>query len=395
LAATSAAGEHVTDESIVTSCSKMQVLDRMLRHLKANGHKVLIFSQFARTLEILCDYMELRESQFGGYEHLDGSTPREERQSAMDRFNTDPDTFAYLLSTRAGGLGINLTGADTVIIYDSDWNPHADSQAEDRAHRIGQTRPVVVYRLVTAGSVEEGLVHRANSKRALERVVLQEGKWLREREDEEAAVSTPATAPTRGSSRLSKRQRTKPSAPPASQEQEEEGVEEEGQVPRVRGRGARSVKAAGSAAGTTPSGKRSRGAAGADKHTIERKDMRRWLREDLESAGIGRPIGASELEGILDRSAVLAAGAQVLTRVEGDEAAAKLGFTPDQLRVAAAEAARTSSAAKTPSSSSSSSLTHRLPTRGPGYEVTYHSVSALKSIAQFAVSDADGAPTPT
>ncbi|KAA0177833.1 hypothetical protein FNF27_01004 [Cafeteria roenbergensis] len=146
------------------------VLDSMLRRLKADGHKVLIFSQFARTLEILSDYLELRRPEFGAYEHLDGSTPREERQASMDRFNERADRFAFLLSTRAGGMGINLTGADTVIIYDSDWNPHADSQAEDRAHRIGQTRPVVVYRLVTAGSVEEALVHRANSKRALERL---------------------------------------------------------------------------------------------------------------------------------------------------------------------------------------------------------------------------------
>ncbi|KAA0171153.1 hypothetical protein FNF28_00920 [Cafeteria roenbergensis] len=151
------------------------VLDSMLRRLKADGHKVLIFSQFARTLEILSDYLELRRPEFGAYEHLDGSTPREERQASMDRFNERADRFAFLLSTRAGGMGINLTGADTVIIYDSDWNPHADSQAEDRAHRIGQTRPVVVYRLVTAGSVEEALVHRANSKRALERLVLRDG----------------------------------------------------------------------------------------------------------------------------------------------------------------------------------------------------------------------------
>ncbi|KAA0156459.1 hypothetical protein FNF29_01250 [Cafeteria roenbergensis] len=165
-----------TDESIVESCSKMQVLDSMLRRLKADGHKVLIFSQFARTLEILSDYLELRRPEFGAYEHLDGSTPREERQASMDRFNERADRFAFLLSTRAGGMGINLTGADTVIIYDSDWNPHADSQAEDRAHRIGQTRPVVVYRLVTAGSVEEALVHRANSKRALERLVLRDGR---------------------------------------------------------------------------------------------------------------------------------------------------------------------------------------------------------------------------
>ena len=110
----------------------------------------------------------------------DGEDEEEEEEE-----EEDDDVFCFLLSTRAGGLGINLTAADTVIMFDSDWNPHSDSQAEDRAHRIGQTRPVVVYRLVTAGGVEESLVRRANGKRALERMVLQEGKWLRDRMDKE------------------------------------------------------------------------------------------------------------------------------------------------------------------------------------------------------------------
>jgi ATP-dependent DNA helicase len=315
-----AKGGSETDETIVECCAKMQVLDRMLRQLKRQGHKVLIFSQFARTLEILSDYMELRADEFGKYEHLDGSTPREERQESMDRFNRDASTFVFLLSTRAGGMGINLTGADTVIMYDSDWNPHADSQAEDRAHRIGQTRPVVVYRLVTAGSVEEALVHRANSKRALERIVLQDGKWLREEAKRGRAPSR-----ERSAKRVARASMVSPDCP-------------------------------------TP--------APAD---LSREDMRRWLRDDVDSLQASAPITAEELEGVLDRRAVLSAGATVLATIEGEEAAQKLGFPLEQLRAAAESAKGTAS----------------LPPKGRGYEVTYHSVGALKSIARFAWAESE------
>ena len=95
-----------------------------------------------------------------GYVRLDGSTKMVDRQAAIDKFNKDPATFAFLLSTRAGGLGINLTAADTCILFDSDWNPHQDSQAQDRCHRYGQTRPVVVYRLLTTGSVEIDMMEK-------------------------------------------------------------------------------------------------------------------------------------------------------------------------------------------------------------------------------------------
>merc|ERR1711988_291654 len=96
----------------------------------------------------------------------------EDRQRQMDEFNTNPDVGVFLLSTRAGGLGINLVGADTVIIYDSDWNPQADLQAQDRCHRIGQTRPVMVYRFVTANTIDQKIVERAAAKRKLEKMVI-------------------------------------------------------------------------------------------------------------------------------------------------------------------------------------------------------------------------------
>ena len=104
----------------------------------------------------------------------------------MDLFNTDPEYGVFLLSTRAGGLGINLTAADTVIIYDSDWNPHQDMQAMDRCHRIGQTKPVHVLRLATAHSVEGKMLSRANSKLALEKLVITKGNFRQELADEES-----------------------------------------------------------------------------------------------------------------------------------------------------------------------------------------------------------------
>ena len=354
--------ETTTDETIVTSCAKMAVLDTMLRRLKREGHKVLVFSQFARTLEVLSDYLEMRRPVLGAFEHLDGSTPREERQASMDRFNEDGGTFAFLLSTRAGGLGINLTGADTVIIYDSDWNPHADSQAEDRAHRIGQTRPVVVYRLVTAGSVEQGLVQRANSKRALERVVLQDGRWLR--------GDRPGAA-----GRAGKRARGRDDA--AGEADGEEDGEPAGTPlteaaepsPPKRARG----RAQGAAAGT----------AADPRHAIERTDLRRWLRDDLTGAGTAEAIGPEELDAVLDRPAVMGAGAAVLARIEGTDVAERLGFSAEQLRRAAEQAAMGPSAP-----AAASAARGALPPRGRGYEVTYHSVSALRNLAAFAGDDA-------
>ena len=163
-------GSAVVDRLVVTS-GKMVLIDKLLRRLKETGHRVLIFSQMVRVLDILSEYMTLR-----GFRHqrLDGSTPAHQRHQAMERFNApDSPDFAFLLSTRAGGLGINLATADTVLLFDSDWNPQNDLQAMARAHRIGQKDIVNIYRLVTSGSVEEDILERAKRKMVLDHVVIQ------------------------------------------------------------------------------------------------------------------------------------------------------------------------------------------------------------------------------
>jgi chromodomain-helicase-DNA-binding protein 1 len=151
-----------TLKGLVMSSGKMVLLDKLLARLKADGHRVLIFSQMVRLLDILSDYMSHR-----GYLHqrLDGTVPSEVRKKAIEHFNApnSPD-FAFLLSTRAGGLGINLETADTVIIFDSDWNPQNDLQAMARAHRIGQKSHVSVYRFVSKDTMEEDVLERAKRR---------------------------------------------------------------------------------------------------------------------------------------------------------------------------------------------------------------------------------------
>uniref|UniRef100_A0A8C5QCV1 Proliferation-associated SNF2-like protein n=1 Tax=Leptobrachium leishanense TaxID=445787 RepID=A0A8C5QCV1_9ANUR len=166
--------EFKVDKELVNSSGKFLVLDRLLPEMKKRGHKVLIFSQMTMMLDILMDYCYYKKFQFS---RLDGSMSYAEREENMRSFNTDPDVFIFLVSTRAGGLGINLTAADTVIIYDSDWNPQADLQAQDRCHRIGQTKPVVVYRLVTANTIDQKIVERAAAKRKLEKLVIHKNKF--------------------------------------------------------------------------------------------------------------------------------------------------------------------------------------------------------------------------
>ncbi|KAJ7387931.1 hypothetical protein OS493_001283 [Desmophyllum pertusum] len=161
-------------EELVTSCGKMLLLDRMLPELKQRGHKVLLFSQMTRMMDILEDYCILRNY---GYSRLDGQMKMSDRQEEIKKFEADPSVLVFLLSTRAGGLGLNLAVADTVIIYDSDWNPQMDLQAQDRCHRIGQTKPVVVYRFVTANTVDQKIVERASTKRKLEKMIIHKGKF--------------------------------------------------------------------------------------------------------------------------------------------------------------------------------------------------------------------------
>eukprot|EP00899_Mesostigma_viride_P018681 jgi/Mesvir1/26814/Mv20575-RA.3 len=171
-------------EELIRQSGKMELLDRLLNKLKARGHKVLIFSQMTKMLDIVETYLE---DKGHGYCRIDGSVPADVRRQQIHDFHHEADKFVFLLSTRAGGLGINLTCADTVIIFDSDWNPHQDLQAMDRCHRIGQTRPVHVYRLVTGNSVEGRMLELASNKLALERVVIRKGNFLQEAEDKKAA----------------------------------------------------------------------------------------------------------------------------------------------------------------------------------------------------------------
>ena len=156
---------------------KLQTLCILLRKLKAGGHKCLIFTQMSKMLDILEVFLNLHAHS---YVRLDGSTGIDKRQKLMDRFNSDDKLFCFILSTRSGGLGINLTGADCVIFYDSDWNPAMDAQAQDRAHRIGQTREVNIYRLVCESTVEENILVKARQKRHLDFLVMTEGSFSEE-----------------------------------------------------------------------------------------------------------------------------------------------------------------------------------------------------------------------
>ncbi|CAK9826197.1 Chromodomain-helicase-DNA-binding protein 1 [Anthophora retusa] len=158
-------------QQIIRGSGKLVLLDKLLVRLRETGHRVLIFSQMVRMLDILGEYLQKKHFPF---QRLDGSIKGELRKQALDHFNADgSQDFCFLLSTRAGGLGINLATADTVIIFDSDWNPQNDLQAQARAHRIGQKNQVNIYRLVTKNSVEEEIVERAKQKMVLDHLVIQ------------------------------------------------------------------------------------------------------------------------------------------------------------------------------------------------------------------------------
>lgn len=168
-------------KGLIASSGKMMLLDRLLTKLKRDKHRVLIFSQMVKMLDILGDYLQLRGYQF---QRLDGTIAAGPRRMAIDHFNADESNdFCFLLSTRAGGLGINLMTADTVIIFDSDWNPQADLQAMARAHRIGQKKPVSIYRLVSKETVEEEILERARNKLMLEFITIQRGVTDKEKKE--------------------------------------------------------------------------------------------------------------------------------------------------------------------------------------------------------------------
>lgn len=169
-------------EQLVKSSGKMVLMEKLLQKLFDGGHKVLVFSQMVRVLDLLEELLKLKRYK---YERLDGSTTSSARLSAVDRFNRKScQRFVMLLSTRAGGLGLNLTAADIVIIFDSDWNPQNDLQAMARAHRIGQTRAVRVYRLLTAKTYEMHMFHSASLKLGLERAVLSQNREQNDESDE-------------------------------------------------------------------------------------------------------------------------------------------------------------------------------------------------------------------
>lgn len=155
-------------------CGKLQKLASMLKDLKREGHRVLIFTQMSKMLDVLESFMSMNGHS---YFRLDGQTKLEERQYMMECFNNNPKIFAFILSTRSGGVGINLTGADTVIFYDSDWNPAMDAQAQDRCHRIGQTRNVNIYRLISESTIEERILLKANQKRHMNEIVIHNGAF--------------------------------------------------------------------------------------------------------------------------------------------------------------------------------------------------------------------------
>jgi len=186
-------GEH-----LVENCGKLVMVDKLLKRLKERGSRVLIFTQMTRVLDILEDYMVMRGYKYCRYViilshkyglfcesisyifdffRIDGNTEYDVRESSIEAFNApNSDKFCFILSTRAGGLGINLQTADTCILYDSDWNPQADLQAQDRCHRLGQKKPVSVYRLVSENTIEEKIVERAQQKLKLDAMIVQQGR---------------------------------------------------------------------------------------------------------------------------------------------------------------------------------------------------------------------------
>merc|ERR1712194_248116 len=160
----------------VERSGKLQVLQKILPLWKQKDHKVLIFCQWTKMLTIIQQFIIDQEWNFF---RMDGKTSVSNRQNLVDKFNNDPEVFVMLLTTRTGGVGLNLTGADKIIIYDPDWNPQTDAQARERSYRFGQTRHVTIYRLITAGTIEEKIYHRQIFKTALSNTVLQDPKQRR------------------------------------------------------------------------------------------------------------------------------------------------------------------------------------------------------------------------
>lgn len=197
-------------EFLMRASGKFELLEHCLRKLKRSGHRVLIFSQMTAALDYLEYFLQLINMK---HLRLDGTTKADDRQEMLEAFNAaDSEYFCFLLSTRAGGLGLNLQTADTVIIFDSDWNPMMDLQAQDRAHRIGQTREVRVYRLICSRSIEVKILERANRKLQIDAQVIQAGQFnnkssdndrqemlkdlLRQQNEDDVGVNLDVSSPT-------------------------------------------------------------------------------------------------------------------------------------------------------------------------------------------------------
>ncbi|KAH8583601.1 Swr1p like SWI SNF3 family ATpase with a HSA domain at the N-terminus [Cryptosporidium sp. chipmunk genotype I] len=162
---------------IEDDCGKFQILSQLLHKLFNEGHRCIIFTQMSKMLDVLESFINYR-----GYNYLrlDGNTKVDDRQKLVNRFNRDQRIYLFISSTRSGGVGLNLTGADTVIFYDSDWNPAMDRQAMDRCHRIGQTRDVNIYRLISEWTIEESIFKKQLQKRLLDDVVVDQGNFTSE-----------------------------------------------------------------------------------------------------------------------------------------------------------------------------------------------------------------------
>lgn len=164
----------------ITESGKLATLDKLLVELKKNDHRVLLYFQMTKMMDLMEEYLTFRQHK---YIRLDGSSKLDDRRDLVHDWQTKPEIFVFLLSTRAGGLGINLTAADTVIFYDSDWNPTIDSQAMDRAHRLGQTKQVTVYRLLARDTIEERMRDRAKQKEQVQQVVMEGKATIGKKED--------------------------------------------------------------------------------------------------------------------------------------------------------------------------------------------------------------------
>ncbi len=188
-------GKYAMDDDALMDSGKAAKLAELLTKYRKNGDRVLVFSQFTSVLDLAEAVLDRLDMQ---YFRLDGSTPMNERQDMIDQFCEEPEVVAFLLSTKAGGQGINLAAANKVVIIDQSFNPQEDIQAENRAHRVGQTREVEVLRLVTKGTVEENILALGVAKRVLDDRVAGEERGLASPEEEERGVLAALEAAVRG-----------------------------------------------------------------------------------------------------------------------------------------------------------------------------------------------------